>query len=145
MSKLTFPLEWSGVYEYDYIPLVDFDPEPVSFRLFLQFTNSTEFSGRVQDDPSSSMPEPGKVTGKLLENQIEFIKRMPVATYMEPNGESLKFNNPHPDIFYSGEYVAEENLLIGTWQIKPTSTGILGHPGASGIWHADAVNLSQED
>ena len=145
MSKLTFPLKWSGVYEYDYIPLSDLTPEPVSFELFLQFTSSTDFMGQVRDDPSSSMPEPGKVSGKLTGNRIEFVKQMPIATYTEANGESLKFDNPHPDIFYSGEYIADENLMIGTWQIKPVSPGILEHPGASGTWHADAVNSSEED
>ena len=34
-------------------------------------------------------------------------------------------------------------LMIGTWHIKPISPGILEHPGASGTWHADAINLKQ--
>ena len=145
MSKLKFPLKWSGVYEYDYIPLSDLTPDPVSFELFFQFTSSTDFTGQVRDDPSSSMPESGTVSGKLTGNRIEFVKQMPIATYMEPNGESLKFDNPHPDIFYSGEYIADENLMIGTWQIKPVSPGIFEQSGASGTWHADAVNLSEQD
>ena len=133
------------MYEYDYIPLSDLTPDPVSFELFFQFTSSTDFTGQVRDDPSSSMPESGTVSGKLTGNRIEFVKQMPIATYMEPNGESLKFDNPHPDIFYSGEYIADENLMIGTWQIKPVSPGIFEQSGASGTWHADAVNLSEQD
>ena len=133
------------MYEYDYIPLSDLTPDPVSFELFFQFTSSTDFTGQVRDDPSSSMPESGTVSGELTGNRIEFVKQMPIATYMEPNGESLKFDNPHPDIFYSGEYIADENLVIGTWQIKPVSPGILEQSGASGTWHADAVNLSEQD
>ena len=143
MSMSNFPLDWSGTYEYDYSPSLDSTPEPVTFQLEIQFSNDTEFTGTVCDDPDSNMPEPGVVTGKLIGNRIEFVKQMPKATYIEPSGDSLKFDCAHPPIYYTGEYIPDEALLIGGWHFAPISTGVLEWPATGGTWHADAKPTEQ--
>jgi len=128
MSESNFPREWIGVYEYDCNPLEDSTPAPVAFKLTFRFSDDTEFTGQVFDDPDSSMPEPGTFSGKLIGNKIEFVKRMPVATYIEPNGKSLKFDCAHPEIYYTGEYIRDENLMVGAWHFEPISSGAMAYP-----------------
>lgn len=139
MSNLKFPLRWVGVYEYDNIPEFDLTRESVAFKLEFCFASDTDFTGQVCDDVNSSMPEPGTIAGKLDGNKIEFVKRMPKATYMELDGSSRKFDCPHPDIYYVGKFISDENLMVGTWEFAPISTGALEYLGVTGTWHADAA------
>jgi len=97
MSSSKFPLNWTGVYEYDYNSNVDLEtPDPVTFRINFEFFNDTEFTGQVCDSVDSPMPEPGTVKGRLIGNSIEFVKLMPIATYIEPEGGTRKFECSHP-------------------------------------------------
>ena len=139
-----FPTEWTGVYEYDYNPALDSTPEPVIFRLRFHFSTATDFTGQVYDDPNSPMPEPGTISGMLIGNKIEFVKQMPKATYIDTDGGSLKFDCAHPEIYYSGEYIPEENLMVGTWHFAPISSGIMECSVGVGTWHADAVTGAAE-
>ena len=139
MSESNFPLEWVGAYEYDYNPVTGSIFQSVAFQLSFQFANKTDFVGQVRDAPDSPMPEPGTIRGKLVDNKIEFVKQMPVATYLEQNGKFSKFDCAHPKIFYTGEYIPEDNLMVGAWHIEPVSSGAIEYFGASGTWHADAV------
>ena len=139
MNNMKFPLQWAGVYEYDYNPNYDLTQEPVVFKLEFCFSNDVDFTGEVCDDANSSMPEPGTISGKLIGNKIEFVKQMPKATYMELDGSSLKFDCPHPKIYYVGEFISDENLMVGAWHIAPFSIAAIEYPGGAGTWHADAV------
>ena len=137
MDNFKFPLQWFGVYEYDYNPSFDVSPEPVAFKLEFCFTNDIDFTGSVCDDANSSMPELGTVTGKLIGSKIEFVKQMPKATYMELDGSSRKFDYLHPKIYYAGEFISDENLMVGAWHFAPISRGGMEYPGGAGTWHAD--------
>ena len=138
MKDSNFPSSWTGVYEYD--PSEEFFaiPEPVAFTLELKFSSDSEFTGDVADAADSPMPEPGTVAGKLNGNFIEFVKHMPVATFIEENGSSSKSQDRHPPIYYRGEYAPEEKLLVGSWHILPKSAGLQEYAGVTGTWHADA-------
>jgi len=137
-SNTNFPLVWSGFYEYDFIPEMDCAPTAIAFRLELQFSSDIDFTGHVRESEASPMPELGVVIGKLENDKITFVKSMPVATMMESDGSSTKMDCDHPPIHYEGEYVREENLLVGCWQIRSKSNGVFGQPPTTGTWYADA-------
>ena len=138
-NNRNFPLVWSGAYEYDLIPEMDRVPAAVAFRLELHFSGDGNFTGNVRDSDDSPMLELGVVNGKLENDKISFVKSMPVATFMEQDGSSTRMNCEHPPIHYEGEYVREENLLVGCWHIPSMSSGVFEQPPATGTWHADAV------
>ena len=137
-SQTNFPLAWSGAYEYDFILEMDYTPPAIAFRLELQFSNDVDFTGHVRESSNSPMPELGVINGKLENDKITFVKSMPVATLLEFDGSSTKMDCDHPPIHYEGEYVREENLLVGHWIIPSKSTGVFEQPPTTGTWYADA-------
>ena len=69
---------------------------------------------------------------------------MPIATFIEENGETSRSNDRHPPIYYTGEYFPDENRLAGTWHILPKSAGLIEYPGVTGTWHAEPGKYDSE-
>lgn len=97
-----------------------------------------KIKGTVNDGAESAMQETGTISGFFRKGEIEFAKYMPVATMMNPDGSSSRFNHRHPPISYFGKYDEATRTLHGTWYIAPSDT----NGGVFGKWTAVPVEGS---
>jgi hypothetical protein len=114
---------WSGEYKYAAVPGVFAGGLPSKFTLELRKTRFGFFRGRVQDDPATSMPEPGEILGWRTGDRIFFLKRMPSRYVRQIDLETKKVSERihrdgrrHPTILYTGRWLAERNELRGQWR-----------------------------
>jgi hypothetical protein len=100
---------WSGEYKYAAMPGVFAGGLPCKFTLELQQTQFDFFRGRVQDDPSAGMPDPGEILGWRTGERIFFLKRMPSRYVHRIDPETKQVSERirrdgrrHPTILYTG-------------------------------------------
>jgi hypothetical protein len=130
---------WLGEYRYDGKPGVYVAVSPSGFTLELEEAGFGFFSGKVQDDPKTGMPDLGRIRGWRGWSKIFFVKRMPVRTVHSVDPEtgelSERIQDPrrrHPAILYNGRWYAEAGELRGKWRILRS--------GTTGIWFARREN-----
>lgn len=109
---------WQGTYSYESKRL---PPEEgarlTDFLIEITDFDGLNFNGTVEDDiDTGGTRGMGKIEGKLSDNKISFIKRMPVLTYKLPDGQRVEENRSHPKIYYCGTFVNDQ--FIGEWKIR---------------------------
>jgi hypothetical protein len=108
--------KYTGFYKYNNIRAQRMlGREQTFFDIeIIEFDGET-FSGEVQEEPVGHQGK-GTITGKLIGNNLTFIKQMPTKAVLTPNGEIKTYNKPHPKLFYKGILV--DKKFIGTWTLK---------------------------
>ena len=126
---------WTGEYRYDGRPGAYAGGRPSGFTMELEKTGLGFFKGKVQDDPTTGMPDVGKIHGWRASSKVYFVKRMPVRSVrrvdLETGEVGERIRDPrrrHPRILYSGRWYAESKELRGEWRILWS--------GTSGTWIA---------
>lgn len=110
--------KWTGTYQYvgkrinkvRQNRITQFEIEIIEFE-------GIHFSGKVQDDlATGGTPGIGKITGKIKDNKISFIKEMPVQAIILKDGTRMEEDKPHRKIYYTG--ILEKGEIKGKWKFK---------------------------
>ena len=143
MAKPKVTGVWHGRYWYD--PREDGgDALPnTAFRMRLkQSWLLGSFQGEVWEEPPYGATEKGYIEGRITEDGVFFLKRMPVyyvwfggrtvplkEHLLARSGLTLDTHPPHPPIKYSGTYSSERDELEGVWEFAPVAVNLLsqGH------------------
>ncbi|GGH83092.1 hypothetical protein GCM10011379_57960 [Filimonas zeae] len=113
--------QWKGYYSYSGEKVNKFRQfENTLFDIEILTVNGNFFTGKVQDDLGTGGTEGvGDITGQIKGNGIDFVKRMPVLTFIvDEKGTRKTFNKKHPPIFYTGEFTNDGQTVNGTWRFK---------------------------
>lgn len=137
------PPIWTGSYAYDSVFNLKFEPQETTFRLSLDFGWFGRFKGTVVDGPESSMRERGVVKGVFRKGKFEFIKEMPVGTYLREDGTVARDNHPHPPIYYIGDFDSDSQSVQGTWRMEAVRFEGLWYPETTGTWTARPNSIAR--
>jgi hypothetical protein len=74
---------WSGVYVYDESPECPADLPSFGFTLDITEEWEGRFRGAAQDDYLSGVAEQGSVQGRVVGEELEFVKRVPLLYLIE--------------------------------------------------------------
>jgi hypothetical protein len=137
---------WTGSYRYDRAKLrtaVGWDK--TGFEITFISWRDDAFVGTVVDDvQTGGTAGRGEVVGTVAGDKIAFVKRMPVLTFVAPNGKRVVVTGkPHRPIFYSGTMSADRRSMSGAWRIK-LGIGFLRwqpviHLPLTGTWEMSAA------
>ena len=139
--------KWVGWYEFDDVRV---QLLTASFRsgytISIDKFDGKFFSGSVVDDANTSiMHEVGKIEGSLKGEKVFFDKRMPITYKLDPKGNYIRENKPHPTIYYQGTLDKYQMMIKGSWFFKRKLVLIFGfipflfRPG-KGIWEMKLEN-----
>jgi len=109
---------WKGTYRY----LSTRVPEEllrleIPFNIRIEEFDGMRFSGRIEDDTTNGgMEGIGRITGRINDETIEFIKEMPRQSAYLPDGTRIVEDKPHRKIYYSGKIAG--NSAEGIWKFK---------------------------
>lgn len=111
--------KWEGQYWFtDNVPNSMLN-QLTKFELEIDTFNQSKFSGWVKDDLETGGTKGiGTVTGKIKGDRIQFVKQMPVRTYILGEDEKVEEEKPHRPIYYSGTINYKTNKINGTWRFK---------------------------
>ncbi len=111
---------WKGQYKYDnkvHQKLTGF--EATNFEIDIVDVNNGEFTGNVLDDATTrGMDGVGEIVGKVISNNVEFVKQMPVMTVVDTKGIRRTLNKKHRKIYYSGTFSEDGKKISGVWRFK---------------------------
>lgn len=111
---------WKGFYTYKderVRRLIGF--EKTFFEIKIDEFDGVNFSGTVQDDADSGgMEDAGTIEGKIENNRVSFVKRMPRRQIVFSDGEQEIREENHPDIYYSGIFDTQLSKIQGKWHFK---------------------------
>ena len=89
------------------------------FYIDLVFLSETRFTGTVTDDASTGgTPGIGNVSGTIVGDKIQFVKRMPVLEFTDRNARRTVGHKRHPNIYYSGALSPDARSMSGEWKFK---------------------------
>ena len=79
-----------------------------------------EFTGSISDlQETGGTRGIGTVSGSVRGNRIQFVKRMPVRTFVFSDGTRMEEEEkPHRPIYYEGAMDPETGLVQGSWRFK---------------------------
>ena len=112
---------WIGQYKFDKKTHQEISGfEATNFEMEITAVENNKFVGKVQDDLSTGGTEGiGEVRGKVVGENIEFIKQMPIMTFiLEKKGIRETLNRKHRKIYYSGTFSTDKNSINGHWRFK---------------------------
>lgn len=137
---------WKGFYQYTSKNFPEtYNTRNTGFTVEFKKINSCEFEGTIYDDIETGGTRGiGTVKGKIKNNKINFVKKMPISTIVYPDGTTIEEDRPHRNIYYEGKY--ENNVFKGTWRFKfgiAFRRGILIHLPSKGTWHMKKSNENQ--
>lgn len=111
---------WIGQYKYDkkaHQRLTGFDF--TNFEIEIIVVDKNTFSGQVQDDLTTGGTKGiGKVQGKIVDNKVEFVKRMPFMSLIDKDGSRKTLKKEHHQIYYSGTFSNDKKSISGQWRFK---------------------------
>jgi len=113
---------WVGTYAYSdpqlYPP--SFSKAPVEFEIVIERVQGDRFFGRVKDTSvTGGTPGTGTITGRVVDDAVEFVKQMPISQHYGINGKSTtNANKPHRPLHYAGLFSRSKKQLTGTWRFK---------------------------
>jgi hypothetical protein len=113
--------KWIGTYSYSSQVMRKLIPNAeVSFEINIDKFDVNNFNGTVKDDPSTGgTPGIGVITGKIIGNKIEFIKKMPIrSSYLTTGDYLVESGKKHTPIYYSGVLGLNKKEAKGEWRIK---------------------------
>jgi len=130
---------WIGNYQYDNGTHQEYiGHKKTNFTIYIEDFTGNRFKGIVQDDfETGGMREPGKIAGSVSGDKIEFVKKMPFATFRSNDKVVRRLDRKHPDIIYRGILSADNKIASGKWTIQTTFwlLGIIPFPArSSGTW-----------
>ena len=109
---------WTGKYKHENKRI----PEErrnqwTKFKIEITKFDGKNFSGEIEDDlDSGGTRGKGIIEGKLNNNKIEFVKKMPIQTILLPDGTRNESIRPQRNIYYSG--LLEDGFFKGSWKFK---------------------------
>lgn len=113
--------KWRGSYKYDNAAvrkIIGFDH--TNFEIEFIFSDDIHFTGTVKDDRNTGgTPGTGEVSGTVIGDEVQFVKKMPVMTAII-NGASYKTieGRKHRNIYYAGSLSADSKSMSGKWKIR---------------------------
>ena len=121
---------WKGYYTYDKKSLQSrIGSSGTYFELTITDFDGKQFTGKVEDEEESGgTPGIGTVVGTKRNNEISFIKKMPVKVVMDQGGDKYILRGKHPDIYYHGIFNGNDKIIEGTWRIKFGIVCLAGFP-----------------
>lgn len=128
---------WKGYYQYENKRLPEsYATRNTEFTIEITSFDGRNFEGKVYDDLESGGTRGiGIIEGKIKDNKIRFVKKMPVSTVVYPDGRVVEEDKPHRNIYYEGSF--ENNVFKGIWRFKfgiEFRRGILVYPPSKGTW-----------
>lgn len=113
--------KWRGSYKYDNAAvrkIIGFDH--TNFEIEFIFSDDIHFTGTVKDDRNTGgTPGTGEVSGTVIGDEVQFVKKMPVMTAII-NGAFYKTieGRKHRNIYYAGSLSADSKSMSGKWKIR---------------------------
>ena len=110
--------KWVGTYKYSTTKDFDYNAVTVQFTIHIDHFDGKNFSGTIRDeDHEFGTKGEGTVEGRIENDHIHFVKKMPIATMRTTEGNRIEFpKKKHRPIYYSGKLNAE-NDYSGKWKI----------------------------
>ncbi len=114
--------KWKGFYTYD-LPerCKTARHKRVFFDIEIINLNNDDFRGNVKDDRASGGTSGiGYIIGKVINEKIMFVKKMPVLTFSDREGNIyIDQTQEHTPIYYEGNFVeGSRNRITGNWKFK---------------------------
>ena len=134
---------WKGFYQYNNKRLPEsYSTSITGFTIEIKSFDGKNFEGTVFDDLESGGTRGiGTITGKIKNNKISFVKKMPVSTIVYPDGTVVEEDKPHRNIYYQG--ILEHKVFKGTWRFKfgiSFRGGIFLYPASKGTWQMEKTD-----
>ena len=100
--------------------------EKTFFEIEILSVNNNEFAGKIQDDLTTGGTEGiGQVSGKIVGDRIDFVKLMPVMTWIvDREGTRKTLNRKHSPIYYSGQFSSDGQTFRGHGALSLASCGL---------------------
>lgn len=94
--------------------------EKTFFEIEILSVNDNAFTGKIHDDLTTGGTEGvGEISGKIIGDRIDFVKLMPVMTFLiDRKGTKKTFNKKHRPIYYTGQFSSDGQTVSGTWRFK---------------------------
>ncbi len=112
---------WIGQYKFDKKVHQEKNGfEYTNFEIEITDVDNNDFIGKVQDDLTTGGTEGiGEIEGKVVGENIEFVKQMPILTLLiGKEGTRKTINKKHPKIYYSGIFSSDRKSISGQWRFK---------------------------
>ena len=96
------------------------DFEKPTFEIEILSVNDNAFTGKIHDDLTTGGTEGvGEISGKIIGERIDFVKLMPVMTFLiDRKGTKKNCNKKHRPIYYTGQFSSDGQTISGTWRFK---------------------------
>ena len=112
---------WIGQYKFDkktHQETTGF--ESTNFEIEITKVDNNNFIGKVHDDLTTGGTEGiGEIVGKVLDENIQFVKQMPIMTLLiGKEGTRKTYNKKHRKIYYSGTFSGDRKSISGHWRFK---------------------------
>lgn len=109
---------WIGTYKHESKRIPESRRNQITaFKIVIHQFDGINFTGEVEDDiETGGTRGKGIIEGQIVRNKINFIKLMPIQTFLLPDGSLKEENQPHRKIYYSG--ILDNNSIKGTWKFK---------------------------
>lgn len=110
---------WKGKYKYSLKKDVEFNNKEVEFTLEIKEFDGEKFSGTIEDnDDYFGTRGVGTIEGKINDNNIYFIKQMPIKSVVLNHQKRVEIaNKKQKPIYYSGNS-DQKNSFSGAWKMK---------------------------
>tara|TARA_R110002124_G_scaffold287193_2_gene471142 strand:- start:11110 stop:11529 length:420 start_codon:yes stop_codon:yes gene_type:complete len=111
--------KWIGKYWFSGIVPDSLRDRKTEFEIIIESFVNSKISGKVSDNiETGGTSGIGIISGKIKDNKVKFVKRMPVKTSVFRDGTRVEEKKPHRPIYYSGIMDSESNFIKGTWKFK---------------------------
>lgn len=109
---------WIGTYKHESKRIPESKRNQfTTFKIVITEFDGINFSGEVEDDADTGGTRgKGIIEGQIINDKITFVKKMPIQTYLLPDGSLKEENQPHRKIYYSG--TLDKDSIKGTWKFK---------------------------
>jgi hypothetical protein len=109
---------WIGTYKHESKRIPESKRNQITmFKIVITEFDGINFSGEVEDDVDTGGTRgKGIIEGQIINGKITFVKKMPIQTYLLPDGSLKEENQPHRKIYYSGTF--DNDSIKGTWKFK---------------------------
>lgn len=89
------------------------------FELSIESYSNSRITGSISDNLETGGTKGiGSLTGKVKGSKLRFVKRMPIRTAVDKDGNRIEENKPHKPIYYEGEIDERSGLIKGSWKLK---------------------------
>ncbi|AEA43511.1 hypothetical protein [Fluviicola taffensis] len=110
--------KWTGIYQHESKRIPENRRnQQTRFKIEITQFDGKNFSGTIEDDlETGGTRGTGIIEGKIKGNQLRFIKKMPIQTSLDKNGNIIEEQKPHRSIFYTG--IIQNDTVKGLWRFK---------------------------